>query len=478
MGKRIQKASEANARGQFSVPGNHPPTCRKPVGRRPRPCIDPEAGAEEFARFVKGVFPNLPKWFDALPDSRRQELCKYSGAHIWFQILMMFVTRAGSCNAFDLQRNTGALPANLGDLCGQRADDPRFGGTPLVTCADNATHHASRTDPEPVAAIPPHMIRQLMDRRLLESARLFQSHYVLIVDGTVHEKCRQGFAQGGKVGGLGDALYRYVLSLSILTPGGFALPFLHEAVDMRNPETDKEDCELEAFRRLVPRLKALFPRMAFCLVGDSLYAVQSIAALCTQEAWRYVFSFKEGRQPNLWEEMLALLPEQPLHRLRFHSSDPAHPAQRDFRWVDELPFGAPGQTATVVLEGEVTPEAATLYAWITNVPNLTDQRVLTLVNTTGRKRHCIEDLFNAQKNNGVGLEHVFCANANASKNYYSIMQVAEILWLLFYGGHMARLYEWARRSSQNVLARALGAGLRSVRFPPVIIPIGQLRFVT
>jgi len=393
-------------------------------------------------------------------------------------VLLLFLTRAGSSNAFDLQRNSGVLPVNLGELCGQKADDPRFGGVPTVTCADNATHHASRTDPEPVAAIPTQMIRRLMDRRLLESARLFHTHYVLIVDGTVQEKCRKGFTQGGKAGGSGEALYRYVLSLSILAPGGFALPFLHEAVDMRNPETDKEDCELEAFRRLVPRLKALFPRLAFCLVGDALYAVQSIAALCSQEAWRYVFSFKEGRQPTLWEEMLALLPEQPLHRLRFHSSDPAHPAQRDFRWVDELPFGAPDQTATVILEGEVTPQAATLYAWITNVPNLTDQRVLSLVNATGRKRHCIEDLFNAQKNNGVGLEHVFCANATASKNYYSIMQVAEIIWRLFYGGHLARLYEWAKRSSQMVLARALADGLRSVRLPPDIPPLGQLRFDT
>lgn len=413
-----------------------------------------------------------------MPDGRLQELCKYSGAHLWFHVLLLFLTRAGSSNAFDLRRNSGALPVNMGELCGQKADDPRFAGIPTVTCADNAAHHARRTDPKAVADLPPRMIRLLLERRLLEPARLFSSHYVLIVDGTVQEKCRQGFTQGGKTGGSGDALFRYVLSLSILAPGGIALPFLHESVDMHDPQTDKEDCEIEAFRRLVPRLKALFPRMVFCLVGDALYACQPIAALCVQEGWRYVFSFKEGRQPSLWGEMLELLPFQSANRLRVMEKTGAHVAQRDFRWVEALPFGAQNQSATVILEGEVTAEAATLFAWITNVPNLTDRRIWILVNATGRKRHCIEDLFNAQKNNGVGLEHVFCANATGSKNYYSIMQVAEIIWRLFYGGHLARLYEWARRSSQMVLARALADGLRSGRIPPDTPPIGQLRFVT
>ena len=94
----------------------------------------------------------------------------------------------------------------------------------------------------------------------------------------------------------------------------------------------------------------------------------------------------------------------------------------------------------------------------------------------GRERHRIEDTFNTQKNHGIGLEHVFCANANASKNYYTMMQVAQILWILTCRGCLLRLYDWARRATEQGLARALWEGLRAARLPPDLPPLGQLRF--
>ena len=99
-----------------------------------------------------------------------------------------------------------------------------------------------------------------------------------------------------------------------------------------------------------------------------------------------------------------------------------------------------------------------------------------VVNRGGRERHLIEDTFNTQKNNGIGLEHVFCAQATASKNYYTMMQVAQILWILTCRGSLQRLYDWARRATEQGLARAVWEGLRAVRLPPDLPPLGQIRF--
>jgi hypothetical protein len=78
--------------------------------------------------------------------------------------------------------------------------------------------------------------------------------------------------------------------------------------------------------------------------------------------------------------------------------------------------------------------------------------------------------------NGIGLEHVFCAQANASKNYYTMMQVAQILWLLTCRGCLQRLYDWAQHATELGLARALWEGLRAARLPPDLPPLGQIRF--
>jgi hypothetical protein len=395
----------------------------------------------------------------------------------------MFLTRCGSRNAFDQLRHIEASAENLALLCGQGADDHRFGpGGPTVTCTDNAAHHAARVDPGPVAELVVHLIRTLLDRRTLEPARLMDTWYVLVVDGTVQEKCREGHAAGGKLARNAEgvsARYLYVLQISLLGPGGLCLPFMHESIDMHAPknEKEKEDCEIKAFQRLARRLKAAFPKLPICLAGDALYAASTVVRTCEQNGWKYAFTLKEGRQPTLWGEACSLMALAPHDRLREQRREPSGRAfLNDYLWVETLPLGE--CTCAAILEGEITPESATLYAWITNVGDLTAARVKAVCATAGRERHKIEDLFNTQKNNGAGLEHVFCAHPTAAKNYYSMMQVAECFWQLFYRGHLQRLYEWAERTTQQGLARLLGESLRHYRLPAVIAPIGQLRFVT
>jgi hypothetical protein len=424
-------------------------------------------------RVVRAVFPRLNDWLNRLPDPRLQELCLYAAAHLWWQIIATFLSRKGSRNGYDEQRQAGAAAWNMGALCGQTAEDPRFEGAPTVTCSDNAAHHASRVDSERVARIPVLMFRDLLERRLFDGVRLFDHWYVLVVDGSVKEKCRQGFHEGGK-SSTGDARYRYVLQLSVIGPEGTLFPLMHEEMDMQNPQTEKEDCELKSFQRLSQRLKKEFPRLPICLVADALYACQPIVVICQQFDWKYVLTLKEGRQPTTWDETIRLLPLNRSNHLRCRLGQDGKGGQQDFRWVEDVMLGE--HQTNVILSGEITAETATLYAYITNFSNLSPARVAVVVNSGGRERHLIEDTFNTQKNNGIGLEHVFCAQATASKNYYTMMQVAQVLWIITCRGCLQRLYDWARRATEQGLARALWEGLRAARLPLDLPPLGQIRF--
>ncbi len=423
---------------------------------------------------VRAVFPRLNAWLNALPDPRVQQMCLYTAAHLWWHVIATYLSRKGSRNGFDEQRQSGQAAWNLGLLCGQTAEDPRFDGEPTVTCSDNAAYHASRVDPETVAQIPVLMFRDLLERRLFDEARLLDRWYRIVLDGSVKEKCRQGFEEGGKSSTNG-ARYRYVLQASVMGPAGTLFPLLHEEMDMYDRVADKEDCELNCFARLSARLKKEFPRLSICLVADSLYCCQAVVVTCQQFDWMYVLTLKEGRQPTTWEETIHLLPLHRSNRLRCLLGPGGKEGQQDFRWVENVMLGQ--HQTNVILQGQITTEpSATLYAFITSFSHLTPQRVAAVVNHGGRERHRIEDTFNAQKNNGIGLEHVFCANATASKNYYIMMQVAEVLWTLTCHGGLRRLYDWARRATEQGLARAVWEGLRACRLPPDLPPLGQLRF--
>ena len=423
---------------------------------------------------MRAVFPKLNAWLNALPDPRVQEMCRYVAAHLWWQIIATYLSRKGSRNGFDEQRQSGQAPWNMGRLCGQTAADPRFDGQPTVTGSDHAAHHASRVDPETVAQIPILLFRDLLARRRFDPARLFGRWYRLILDGSVKEKCRAGFEADGQSATNG-ARYRYVLQASVAGPAGTLFPLLHEEMDLHDPVADKEDCELKSFRRLRARLKQEFPKLSFCLVADALYCCQAVVMICQQYDGKYILTLKEGRQPTTWEETLHRLPLHRTNRLRCLLGQGGREGQQDFRWVENVLLGE--HQTNVILVGEITSEpTAVLYAYITNFSQLTPQRVAVVVNHGGRERHLIEDKFNAQKNNGIGREHVFCANTTASKNYYTLMQVAETLWVLTCHGGLRRLYDWARRATEQGLARAIWEGLRACRLPPDLPPLGQIRF--
>jgi hypothetical protein len=353
-------------------------------------------------RTVRAACPQLNRWLNhVLPDPRNQKMCLYAAAHLWWQVIGTFLCRKGSRHGFDQQRQSGQAAYNMGALCGQGPEDPRFEGEPTVTCSDNAARHASRVDPEVVAQIPVLMFRQLLERRLFDHSRLFDRCYLMVLDGSVKEKCRQGFTEGGK-SSTGAGRYRYVLQLSVIGPESTLLPLMHEEMDVVNPETEKEDCELKAFERLAQRLKKEFPKLAICLVADSLYCCQAVVTICQLFDWKYVLTLKEGRQPTTWDETLRLLPLNRNNRLRLLLGQDGKAGQQDFRWVENVMLGE--HQTNVILLGEITDEpAATLYAYITNFAKLTPQRVASVVNSAGRERHLIEDTFNTQKNNGIGF---------------------------------------------------------------------------
>jgi len=152
---------------------------------------------------------------------------------------------------------------------------------------------------------------------------------------------------------------------------------MHEEMDVHNPQTEKEDCELKSFQRLSQRLKKEFPKLPICLVADALYACQPIVVICQQFDWKYVLTLKEGRQPTTWDETLKLLPFNRTNRLRHLLGQGGKAGLQDFRWVENVMLGA-FQT-NIILAGEITPEAATLYAYITNFSKLSPERVAIVV---------------------------------------------------------------------------------------------------
>ncbi|MDP4032380.1 MAG: hypothetical protein Q8P60_05910, partial [Pseudorhodobacter sp.] len=414
---------------------------------------------------VRHCFPEINRWLDGLTDSRRQAMCVYSGRHIWWQIMLTFILRGGSRNAFDGDRNSGELPENLMRLCDQAWDEERLGPRRTVTCSENAKHHAERVPVEEVAQIPLKMVRRLMSMRMLDRARLFDRWWLIAIDGTLQDR--------GHDTSVDEARYRYVVEAKLVGPDGTMFPLMTEFEDMRDPVRDKEDCELNAFRRLAVRLQAEFPKLSICLLIDGLYPVQSVFDLCDLYAWKFIGTLREGRQPTAWDEAVQTMMMSPANVFQSRRQGENGSVEQTLRWTDNVPFGT--YEFSVLFSGEISPADATLWCWVTNLC-LSREKVYAIANQGGRARNGIENVFNVEKNGGFGLEHAFCANTVASQNYHIMMQVAYILWQLLANGLLRRLMRACRKVTVLKMVELLRASLLSVRINPLIPSFGQLRF--
>lgn len=378
---------------------------------------------------------------------------------------MTFLLRAGSRNAFDADRNSGQFPENMLRLCGQKWDAERLGERRTVTCSENATHHASRVPVEAVAQIPPRMVRRLTQMRLLDSARLLGRWWMIAIDGTLQDR--------GRATPEAEARYRYVVEAKLVGPWGTMFSLMSEFVNVRDPVRDKEDCELNAFRRLAQRLAAEFPRLPICLLLDGLYPVEPVFDLCAAHGWKFIATLKEGRQPLAWDEAVQTLFMSPASVVKAHRAGEDGHVEQTLCWTRRIPFGA--YEFDVLFSGELSPAKSMLWAWVTNF-ELHRDNVFTLANQGGRSRQGIENVFNVEKNGGFGLEHAFCANETASRNYHLMMQVAHILEQLLVNGLFRRLLRACRKVSDAKLIELLRISLLTVRIDDTLPVFGQLRF--
>jgi len=392
-------------------------------------------------------------------------MCTYLGRHIWWQIMLTFLLRGGSRNAFDGDRNTGQLPANVVHLCEQIWDEERLGTRRTVTCSENAVHHAARVAVKAVAQVPVNMARRLIQMRLLDNGRLFGRWWLIAVDGTLQDR--------GHDTKEGEARHRYVLAASLIGPYGITIPLMSEFMDLHDPVRDKEDCELNAFGRLAKHLRAEFPHLPICLLMDGLYPVKPVFDLCEAYGWKFIATLREGRQPSAYDEAVQTMMMSPSHLFRGQRTGEDGPVDQTLRWTSEVPFGQ--YLFNVLFSGEISPTTATLWVWVTNL-RLSDERVYAVANHGGRARQSVENVFNVEKNGGFGLEHTFCANTEASQNYHLMMQVAFILWQLLAKGVLHRLTRACRKVTDVKLVELLWTSLLSVPITSTAPAFGQLRF--
>ncbi len=296
--------------------------------------------------------------------------------------------------------------------------------------------------------------RRLLRMKVFEATRVL-GHVPLITDGTghlafAHRHCDRCLRQrhGKRICYLHQVLEaKLVGPAGLVSSAGSAFIENEPGWEELSAQQRKQQCELKAMDGLAPALKRDYPQLKICWLGDALWACGRAFQIARVHKWSFVFTFKEGRLPALWQEFQTLLTCVPQQVVTVELPDKT---TQEYRWVNALDYQDSEQrlwklNALQCLEKP--PEAKPkLFAWVTDLP-LNRRTVVEVATKAGRPRWMIENEgFNWQKNSGMRLEHVYSSDPDKLKVYYLWLQIAHLLLLLMAKGSLLRhlTEEWGK----------------------------------
>ena len=180
---------------------------------------------------------------------------------------------------------------------------------------DTLNYYLERLSPECLSGLRKKMVYSLIRGKAFYKHRLLNKYWRIILDGTglfyfSERHCENCLCVKRKVddGSTRNFYYHKVLEAKIVISNSVVISLGTEFIEGEQENISKQDCELNAGKRLLQRIKKEYPRLPISIQGDALYATEPIMKICREYNWKYIFTQKETRQ-RLLEENYQLLEE-------------------------------------------------------------------------------------------------------------------------------------------------------------------------
>lgn len=333
------------------------------------------------------------KQFEGFKDPRAKNVV-YTLPDILMSGLAMFQLKYPSLHAFEQQ--TAAERHNLKTVFGIRG-----------LCTDAQLRNVlDLVAPESVRPLFSSYYQQLRSAGVVEEYALHKGSVVVALDGVEYFRSEQVHCDHCQVRKHRDGQLSYshsAVCAVLVCPGKREVFPLDMEEISKQDGSIKNDCERNATGRLLPRLKAQYPKQSFILTGDALYSNAPCVRQIQQNGWHFVLNVKPDSHSTLFRGFEHRQAQKATKRLSFADSN----GQHTFEWATNLPLCEnAGDLRVNMLRYEWTDKkgAKTTFTWTTDLP-LNQNNVQTIAQI-GRSRWKIEnETFNTLKNQGYNFEH-------------------------------------------------------------------------
>lgn len=324
----------------------------------------------------------------------------------------MFSLKSPSLLAFDQERTEGNLQ--------------RVYGIERVPCDTAMREILDPVKPTYLRPLFKDIFRTLQRGKALEEMVFVEGYYLLALDGTgyfssqqIHcASCVERHHRNGTI-----TYAHQMLGAALIHPDRRAvIPLMPEPI-VKHDGTEKNDCEREAAKRLIVKLRQDHPHLQLIVTEDSLSSNAPHIQVLQDHNVHYILGVKEGDHASLFEQVAAA---EQAGRVTYYDRDASGTGLRHrFRFVSDVPLNASHADLQVnFLEcWEWDKDTVQHFSWVTDL-RVNKGTVYQLMRG-GRARWRIEnETFNTLKNQGYHFEH------NYGHGYQHLSVVFAVLMML------------------------------------------------
>ena len=276
-------------------------------------------------------------------------------------------------------------------------------------------------------------LQRLQRGKHLDQYKFLDRYYLVPIDGSQYFSSNtlhcSACLKANKKSGV--RYYHQILQAVIVHPDmRQVLPLSPEPIQ-NTDGTKKQDCEINAGKRMVANIRKQHPKLPMVIVGDGLYSKQPFVDAVKQARMSYILVAKPDDHKVLFEWVREL---QALGDGGSMELTDKKGRKHRYRWVSSVPLNGSKDADNIhFFEYELIPKDKITYrnSWVTDIP-VDEHNVVDLVKG-GRARWKIEnETFNTLKNQGYHIEHNYGhGSRHLSMNFFVLNLLAFYMHQIF-----------------------------------------------
>jgi len=253
------------------------------------------------------------------------------------------------------------------------------------------------------------LFRALQRGKHLDLFRFSEDRHLLSLDGSEYFSSDTIHCPGclTKTSANGHVRYEHqILQAVIVCPGiREVIPLAPEPI-ANSDGAQKQDCEINAAKRLISKLHCTHPKLKLIVTGDSLYSKQPLIDSVKIAGMAFILVAKPDDHKILFQEFAD---QKGLDAVSTYSFKDVKGRRHLYEWINQTPLNGTKDADNInFFQYSLFVGAKRTYhnSWVTDI-EITKNNVIDLVKA-GRARWKVEnECFNTLKNQGYHIEHNF-----------------------------------------------------------------------